>query len=180
MPFQSRIAARKFAMALLSGLAMTGCAAKKEIKAEIVAPTIVQPEVPPAGVPRKINPQSEVCRSCHAPGAAVQAKDLSSMYDHPKAHHPVSVGYPLSGQEAARYVPPNGRGADVAFFDRNGNGQRDADEVVLFGSGGEVTVECASCHIEHGSSQVTAKGSSVQYLRVSNERSALCTTCHRQ
>lgn len=162
---------------ILSGLALIGCASGNEVKPEAIPPqaslsAAVQPEMP-----RVINPQSATCRSCHAAGNTSGAKDFSAIYDQSRAHHPVSIRYPLAGPDAAKYFPPNGHGADFAFFDRNDNGQRDPEEVVLFGSGDEVTVECASCHMEHNAP--SARQAMGQYLRISNDKSALCTACHR-
>jgi len=121
--------------------------------------------------------QSEGCRSCHAPNAAGGARDLSPFYANPKSHHPVGVKYPASALDESKFKLPNGRSAGIAFFDRNGNGRPDSDEIQLFGMNGEVTVECASCHREHGSGVLDPGG---LYLRVDNAGSALCITCHNQ
>jgi len=126
------------------------------------------------------NAQSESCRSCHAPNGAAGAKDFSQIYANPKSHHPVGVLYPIGsiGSDAnQKFKLPNRQTTDIAFFDRNGNGQPDSDEIQLFATNGEVTVECASCHKEHGRSRESAPADS--YLRVANVGSALCITCHR-
>jgi len=128
---------------------------------------------------QQVNAQSEGCRSCHAPNAAGGARDLSPFYVNPKSHHPVGVNYPASALDDSKFKLPNGRSADIAFFDRNGNAQPDNDEIQLFGANGAVTVECASCHIEHGSSPVSGNKHPGFYLRVANVGSALCLTCHR-
>ena len=124
--------------------------------------------------------QSESCRTCHAPNGAQGAKDFSPIYANPKSHHPVGVLYPIGsiGSDAnQKFKLPNRQTTDIAFFDRNGNGQPDSDEIQLFATNGEVTVECASCHKEHGRSRESAPADS--YLRVANVGSALCITCHR-
>lgn len=123
------------------------------------------------------NTQSESCRSCHAPNGAAGAKDFSSIYANPKSHHPVGVLYPIGSDANQKFKLPNRQTTDIAFFDRNGNGQPDSDEIQLFGTNGEVTVECASCHREHGGG-MSAPGD--LYLRVDNAGSALCITCHLQ
>jgi len=128
---------------------------------------------------QQANVQSEGCRSCHAPNAAAGARDLSPFYANPKSHHPVGVKYPTSPLDDSKFKLPNGRNLDIAFFDRNGNGQPDSDEIQLFGAKDAVTVECASCHKEHG--VLPASGDEVTgfYLRFANVGSALCITCHR-
>jgi Doubled CXXCH motif (Paired_CXXCH_1) len=157
------------------GCAQRSFAQKKNMQTENVQTEIVQTEIVQKG-----NAQSEGCRFCHAPNGAARAKDFSSIYAHPKAHHPVGVNYPLAAQADSNFKLPNGQSADIAFFDRNGNGQPDSDEIQLFGANGAVTVECASCHKEHGSSPVSGNAPADLYLRVANVGSALCITCHRQ
>jgi hypothetical protein len=196
MPNLTRILFAFFAAALI-GVTIPGCVPKQEIKPEPVPPpAVAQPVVPPPEpeVLRPVNPQSAVCRSCHAPNAAAGAKDFSAIYDKPKSHHPVGVEYPRSirlienksgeskpgeSKSGTNFKQPNGQVAGVAFFDRNGNGLPDNDEVQLFGADGPVMVECASCHSEHGrlpaTGKVSAKG---YYLRVDNAKSALCEVCH--
>ncbi len=129
---------------------------------------------------QKGSAQNVDCRSCHVPNGAEGAKDFSSIYANPKSHHPVGVKYPLSAKDDPNFKLPNGQSADVKFFDRNGNGQPDRDEIMLFGTNGAVTVECASCHKEHGSPPVSGNAPADLYLRVANVGSALCITCHRQ
>jgi hypothetical protein len=130
-------------------------------------------------IAQQANAQSESCRSCHAPNAAGGAGDFSSFYANPRSHHPVGVKYPASALEDSKFNLPNGRSADIAFFDRNGNGQPDSDEIQLFGAKGAETVECASCHAEHGNSPVSGNRHPGFYLRLSNDGSALCIACHR-
>jgi predicted CXXCH cytochrome family protein len=121
--------------------------------------------------------QSESCRSCHAPNGPAGARDFSAIYADPKSHHPVGVLYPSASVADLKFNQPDRQTADIAFFDRNGNGQADSDEIRLFGTKGEATVECASCHSEHGSGMSVPAG---LHLRVDNTGSALCLTCHRQ
>ena len=119
------------------------------------------------------------CRSCHTPNSAVGAKDFSPIYANPSSHHPVGVKYPADSNAKQNFNLPNGQSAGVAFFDRNGNGQPDNDEIQLFSGSGAATVECASCHGEHGKDTAPANTVSNFYLRVNNTGSALCVTCHR-
>ena len=119
--------------------------------------------------------QNVDCRSCHAPGTA--AGDFSAIYADAVAHHPVDIDYPAASEH---FNLPNGQSADVTFFDRNGNGQPDSDEVQLFGANGAATVTCASCHKEHGATPLPAPAPCDVHLRVTNAGSALCSTCHSQ
>lgn len=120
------------------------------------------------------------CRSCHTPNGAAGAKDFSSIYADPKSHHSVGVLYPLGLNADPNYNQPEGRSTDIAFFDKNGDGQPDSDEIRLFGSNGMFTVECASCHKEHGKAPEAGNAPAGLYLRIDNFSSGLCTTCHRQ
>jgi len=164
-----------FAMMLL-GLSVPGCAQKKEVQPEAVPPKVEQPV--PAEVVRVKKVQSEGCRDCHGPAAVQGASDFSAIYDEPRSHHPVGIRYPGT-QGKPNFAQPGGRRDDVAFFDRNGNGKADRDEVMLFGAPGEATVECASCHWEHGGAHAMDKDTAKLYLRVENVGSALCTICHQ-
>ena len=145
--------------------------------------------------------QNVDCRSCHAPNGASGARDLSQYYIHPPdchligkgAHfnHPVGMKFPAGLNANPKFKSPNGRSAEIMFFDRNGNGQPDSDEVQLFadiddatgeviGEIGVVTVECASCHKAHGNDPASANTPGNFYLRINNKRSVLCLTCHNK
>jgi hypothetical protein len=125
--------------------------------------------------------QSRDCRSCHVKNGPPGAKDFSQIYANQKSHHPVGVAYPVSGQDTVTIdTSKEQAGAVVGFFDRNGNGRPDGDEVILFGSNGALMVECASCHREHGAGAPSAGTQHRWYLRVENGGSELCLTCHNQ
>jgi len=114
------------------------------------------------------------CRDCH--GAAERpagAADFSAYYVNPVRHHPVGVRQP--GPDNPAYRQPGAELEGVAFFDRNGNGSLDAEEVRLSDAG---TVECYSCHREHGVGEPPAVSPGA-YLQVSERDSALCMICHR-
>ena len=118
------------------------------------------------------------CRTCHTSTGAAGAKDFSHIYTTPSSHHPVGVKYPANSNAKPNYSLPNGQVAGVTFFDRNGNGLPDNNEIQLFRENGAATIECASCHVEHGKTPALAKSTGNSYLRVDNDGSALCTTCH--
>ena len=122
--------------------------------------------------------QNVDCRSCHAPEGASGARDFSAIYANPSSHHPVGIEYSAGASNKPNFKLPNGRSSDITFFDRNGNGQPDDDEIQLFGESGVTTVECASCHKEHGNTPSPASATRNHYLRFDNTGSALCSTCH--
>jgi hypothetical protein len=128
---------------------------------------------------QKWNAQNGDCRSCHTHNGAAGAKDFSPFYANPGSHHPVGVKYPLAAEGGSNFKLPDDQSDVVSFFDRNANGQPDSDEVMLFGANGAETVQCASCHIEHGNSPASGANRHDFYLRVANVSSALCITCHR-
>lgn len=181
---------KRFMLVLCAGtllnISITGCAQKSLAQKQDAQPESAQPEVAHSGnaQPENVHPgnaQSEGCRSCHSPGGAAGARDFSSIYTHPAAHHAVGVSYPLGPSAFPKFNPPNGQNSDIAFFDTNGNGRPDTDEIQLFGTSVSVTVECASCHREHGDSPGSEYAApNDMYLRVINFNSALCITCHRQ
>lgn len=146
-----------FLAAMLGTLSLHGCASMKD-------------RAPTHG--------SVDCRSCHAPGGTPGAKDFSRIYSKLSNHHPVGIKYPVGSNAKPGFSSPSGHGNDIAFFDRNSNGQPDSDEVQLFGKSGAATIECASCHKEHGDTLAPAKAGGNPYLRLDNTGSALCVTCH--
>lgn len=122
--------------------------------------------------------QSVDCRVCHSPGGAAGARDFSSIYANPKVHHPVGIQYPVGSKSDSAFNVPNGRGAGVTFFDVNGDGLPDSNEVQLFGAMNEPKVECSSCHKSHALPPTGGKPANLYYLRIDNANSALCVTCH--
>jgi predicted CXXCH cytochrome family protein len=112
------------------------------------------------------------CTMCHldpAPGSP--AKDYFDYFATPQRQHPTGRAYPTSLPQ--EFFLPTALVGDIVFFDRNGNGIADADEVQLFGTGAKV--ECASCHREHGDAPPPPQPN--MYLRMS--AAMLCMVCHR-
>lgn len=137
------------------------------------------------------------CRSCHyATAIDSTAPDYTGYFLAP-GHHPVRVSYPAR----ADYNQPAGAATGVLFFDLNGNGVPDPDEIQLFSSTaltpatgtttttrvkGKVkstaitdtwVIDCASCHIEHGIAPPDPLHSADYVRRAGGER-LLCLTCH--
>jgi predicted CXXCH cytochrome family protein len=112
------------------------------------------------------------CAMCHldpAPGSG--AKDYFDFFISPQRQHPTGMAYPPAHNPD--YIRPTALTGDIVFFDRNGNGIADFDEVQLFGINGQV--ECASCHREHG--EVSPPPQPNMYLRVTGD--LLCLVCHK-
>jgi hypothetical protein len=136
------------------------------------------------------------CTVCHLdPLPDSPAKDYYEFFVDRKRQHVVAVDYPVSssGYRQPTYIQAatanggikgSGRrtkatvSAEIslgAFFDSNGNGIADIDEVQLFGLTDKV--ECASCHREHGDTSPPAEPN--MYLRIANSNSELCGVCHK-
>lgn len=112
------------------------------------------------------------CAMCHLdPAPDSQAKDFFDYFALPARQHPTGVPYPSA--QNPDYRRPTALAGDLVFFDTNGNGIPDFDEVQLFGFGSKV--ECASCHREHGDTAPPAQPN--MYLRVTTH--SLCAVCHR-
>ena len=77
--------------------------------------------------------------------------------------HPISMPYPTAAQDPAFNQPPGTAGGPRVF--PNGIKTFAGDKV-----------QCGSCHEPHVSS--SAKPSLAMYLRMSNQESAMCLTCH--
>jgi hypothetical protein len=112
------------------------------------------------------------CGMCHLdPPPDSAARDYFDYFVVPQRRHPTGIAYPEA--QNPDFFRPTAQAGDVAFFDRNGNGVADPDEVQLFGAGG--MLECASCHREHGDAPLPAQPH--MYLRVATD--LLCLVCHR-
>jgi mono/diheme cytochrome c family protein len=140
------------------------------------------------------------CLACHTPGNFFNAPDFTIFVIGTDLtnDHPIGIEYPTNFQGVVDFnqpsTSPNG---NMTYFDTNGDGNVDTDEVRLYNSDGATfEVECASCHDPHG---VPSGGSGTNtrfnpsFLRVnngvqdssagtagitSNTGSALCLTCH--
>lgn len=109
--------------------------------------------------------------------------------------HPIGVQFPTTFGPGIDFNSPTaGLGSTMPFFDLDGDGHADPNEVRLYDTGQGPEVECASCHDPHG---VPSDGANARFspsfLRVnngivnshagsagivSNGPSALCLTCH--
>ncbi len=112
------------------------------------------------------------CRMCHldpVPGST--ARDYFEYFASPRMQHPTGVAYPWTGNQD--FIGATTLADGIFFFDTNGNGVADVDEVQLFGI--SATIECSSCHREHGDGPPPPDPN--MYLRLAN--GAVCLVCHR-
>jgi hypothetical protein len=130
-------------------------------------------------------PGDQTCMSCHATGKSPSfATDFDSFYigKDLKNDHPVGVTFPIGN---ADFNQPGGTKGGSKYFDNNTNSRMDPAEVRTYNS----KVECASCHDPHGVPKGTIPGINIDgdrvsnefiktFLRVSNDNSRLCMTCH--
>jgi len=163
---------------------------------------------------QRSNTSGESCMACHninevAAGAA-PAPDFTvfSIEEDLRDDHPIGILFPyLFGESLIPgrdfWVPTATLPGKMDFFDTDGDGRADTDEVRLYDTGDGPEVECASCHDPHGIPSA-GKGSrfNPSFLRVNNlstagsnsgpgvlgitpstndhgsNGSALCLTCH--
>lgn len=158
--------------------------------------------LPLALAPAALQADYSDCRTCHyATTVDGSTPDYTDYFIDP-GHHPVRVTYPNS----LDYNQPASSTAGLQFFDQNGNGAADPDEIQIFSSsvlststtsgtttkgkgtkGGPKTtapssdswvIDCASCHTEHGTSPPDPNHPP-DYLRTAGGDRFLCLTCHR-
>jgi hypothetical protein len=122
------------------------------------------------------------CMSCHSgPGGIEVATDFTvfAISTDLRNDHPVGIAFPATAGPSVDFNLPATTRGSVKFFDLNGNGRPDTREVRVYDSGDGFEVECASCHDPHGVPSAGAGSSFIPtFLRVANNGSALCLTCH--
>lgn len=123
------------------------------------------------------------CLACHSAGAGfvgAGATDFTAFVigTDLRDDHPVGVRYPATGPNID-FVPMSGATSQLRFFDNNGNGRPDKNEIRVFSATGGFRVECASCHDPHGVPSAGPGSTFVRsFLRISNSGSAVCLSCH--
>ena len=90
----------------------------------------------------------------------------------------IGIDYPVA-DGSADFNPPTATRGNIAFFDTNGDATADSNEIRIYDEGEGFKVECSSCHDPHGVPS-SGQGSThfPSFLRVSNEESSVCLTCH--
>ena len=120
------------------------------------------------------------CMACHSPGAGAigaGATDFTvfSIGTDLTNDHPVGVTLPPNGP-GTDFNSPTGVRPDIQWFELGAaNARPDSNEIRFYDS----RVECASCHDPHGvPSNGPGSVMNPSFLRVSNEGSGVCLTCH--
>ncbi|MGK7346405.1 MAG: cytochrome c3 family protein, partial [Candidatus Nitrospinota bacterium M3_3B_026] len=92
--------------------------------------------------------------------------------------HPVGVNLPDTN--TYDFKEPTATDGALKFFDGDGDGRADPDEVRFYDTGEGYEVECASCHDPHGVESAGPGSEFIpSFLRVNNNNaSSLCLTCH--
>ncbi len=122
------------------------------------------------------------CATCHQPiaqGGDFGATDFTVMVigTDLRDDHPIGVNYPTVGP-GVDFNETTGVRGNVTFFDDNGNTRPDSNEIRLYDTGQGPEVECASCHDPHGVRSPGSPTFNATFLRVSNNGSGVCLTCH--
>jgi hypothetical protein len=122
------------------------------------------------------------CQSCHSISgdqhdpATIPKFDVFFIGTDLRNDHPVGVLFPASNPDFRSGTVDRGY---LRFYDSDGNGHADKNEIRLYNTGDGFEVECATCHDPHG---VPTNGAGSQFtktfLRVENTASAVCLTCH--
>jgi mono/diheme cytochrome c family protein len=121
------------------------------------------------------------CMSCHTENGAVPGatsfgafligKDLRN-------DHPIGVVFPTANPD---FFQPTGTAPLAKYFDTDGDGHMDKEDIRLYKNGSNFQVECATCHDPHG---VPSNGVGSQFngtfLRKTNGESKVCFTCHNK
>lgn len=146
------------------------------------------------------------CMACHNPNNFLGAPDFTvfSIQTDLRDDHPIGILFPQNTtQGGVDFNTPTHTniatvsGVQMPFFDRDGDGRIDTNEVRLYDTGDGPEVECASCHDPHGipsggpgtkfnpsflrvNNGVVSDGTVGTSGIVSDTGSALCLTCHEK
>ncbi len=124
------------------------------------------------------------CLACHSPtggiaGAGASDFTVFAIGTDLRNDHPVGIRFPATAGAGTDFKDPPRKEARLAWFDNNGNGRADANEIRLYNTGEGYEVECASCHDPHGvPSAGPGSTFNATFLRVSNAGSGVCLSCH--
>lgn len=91
--------------------------------------------------------------------------------------HPVGVELPVNGA-GTNFNTPTAVQPSIQWFDTDADTRPDSDEIRFYDTGTGPRVECASCHDPHGVAPGGSGTINKSFLRISNDGSAVCLTCH--
>jgi len=118
--------------------------------------------------------------SCHNRGNpfGIPAFEVLILGSDLRNDHPIGITYPEGSVSTVDFNPPTHENGIIQFFELNANNKPDSNEIRLYDTGDGYEVECASCHDPHGVMDPNGSTFIAGFLRVSNDESALCLTCH--
>jgi hypothetical protein len=137
------------------------------------------------GDPNETPGSAEGCMACHSDtsiGNTVgpQATNFAvfTIGTNLTNDHPVGITFPTPGPGVS-FNDPTGLQGNMRFFDEDADGEVDTNEIRIYDTGDGFEVECASCHDPHGvPSGGVGSVHNPTFLRVDNDQSAVCLTCH--
>lgn len=169
--------------AIDSVINMPGSGGYKASQANSVDPDFLSTWRNPSGFETFAHASMQECMSCHSStagvvGAGATAFDAFNLTSDLRNDHPVGVAFPFGNSD---YNAPAAVRASLRFFDNNGNGIADKNEIRLYDTGDGFEVECASCHDPHGVPSGGAGSTfNATFLRITNAGSAVCLACHNK
>lgn len=122
------------------------------------------------------------CLACHSAsagivGAGARSFDVFALGTDLSDNHPVGIGFP-SSRVGIDFNATTAQKSSISFYDTDGDGKPDSNEVRYYDTGDGFEVECASCHDPHGVKSGVGNQLNPMFLRRDNKHSALCQTCH--
>jgi len=123
------------------------------------------------------------CLDCHSPdggAAGAFATDFTAFAIGTDLtnDHPVGILFPGVNEN---FNAPDFSNPSMAAYDSDFNGKISKGDIRFYDSGEGYEVECASCHDPHGVPSA-GQGSIIYptFLRINNEGSTVCLTCHNK
>ena len=123
------------------------------------------------------------CLACHSTDAGIVGAGATNFQAFAIGtdltnDHPVGIDLPETGP-GTDFNAPTGIRANIRWYDGDGDSRPDKNEIRFYDTGSGPRVECASCHDPHGVPARDAGGTIwTSFLRVSNQASRVCLTCH--
>lgn len=126
------------------------------------------------------------CTICHNEGPQFDSMDNFADFlvgKDLRNDHPVGILYPTDFSSGDFNQPNQEIAGRMSYFDSTTSGKvnhADPNEVRLYETGDGFEVECASCHDPHGVRESSGPNAPLiaSFLRVDNDGSRLCLTCH--
>jgi hypothetical protein len=117
------------------------------------------------------------CNRCHATDNMQGLAEFKVFLIGPDLTNDHPLGVTLPDTATYDFKPTTATTAQADFYDVNGNGRLNPEDIRFYSDGANYRVECATCHDPHGVTGVDGKFIPT-FLRKSNAQSALCLTCH--